>query len=466
MLFNSFNFWLVFPVVFFLYWLIPSSLRKVKTGYLIAVSYLLYLNYTPVYALILLSITLVTFWGARAIENSPHKKILIYTFAIMALLPLGLFKYYDFIVSNVNELLTLAHLKFTIPGLNWAIPIGISFFSFQAIGYLFDVYYGKEKAERSITDYILFVSFFPQIASGPISKASELLPQIKKVRPFVYSQAREGLKLLLWGMFLKVVVADRLGLYVNIIYENYTHYSGFNIFIATILYSFQIYADFAGYSLMAIGIAKTLGFDLINNFQRPYCSISITDFWRRWHISLSRWLKDYVYIPLGGSRCGKLRNYYNILITFLVSGIWHGANWTFVVWGLLHGMAQIGEKHLSIQVLKDNRMAVRLARIFLTFAFINFTWVFFRMNTLEDACLLMQRIVFSFSEGNVLTQERTSIMVGLPILILKEVKDEFFSDKFTFLNSMIMRWLVYLFLFTLIIFIGVLDSGQFIYVKF
>ena len=241
--------------------------------------------------------------------------------------------------------------------MHWAVPIGISFFSFQAYGYLADVYYRRTDCERNLRDYALFISFFPQIASGPISKAKDLLPQIKSLKTFDADKATQGLKLLLWGLFLKVVLADRLGLYVDSIYDNYTYQTGFSLFVASLCYSLQIYGDFAGYSLMAIGVAKVLGFDLINNFNRPYFATSITDFWHRWHISLSIWLRDYVYIPLGGSRCSKLRTYWNIFATFLVSGIWHGANWTFIIWGIIHGVAQIAEKALRLQKYEGGGIA-------------------------------------------------------------------------------------------------------------
>lgn len=357
MSFNSLSFWLIFPCIFALYWLIPSQYIRVKKWFLIIISYLLYINWKPGFALVLLGVTLITYWGAIAITRQKgvlRKRYLIYTFAFLGLLPLIIFKYYNFLNDSLTTMLDSMGMHFSLPGLNWAIPVGISFFTFQAIGYLFDVYYKRIEVEKSFSDYTLFVSFFPQISSGPISKATELLPQIKSPRPFAYEQGIQGLKFLLWGMFIKLVIADRLGLYVDIVYGNYIHYSGLNCLIASIFYSFQIYADFAGYSLMAMGVSKTLGYNIINNFRQPYLSISVTDFWRRWHISLSRWLKDYVYIPLGGSRCSKLRNYFNIFITFLVSGIWHGASWSFILWGVLHGIFQIIEKALHLQNYQGN----------------------------------------------------------------------------------------------------------------
>lgn len=284
--------------------------------------------------------------------------------------------------DSITSLLETAGLHFSLPGLNWAIPVGISFFTFQAVGYLLDVHHERIKAEKNFWDYALFVSFFPQVTSGPISTAKDLMPQIKNPHKFNYDQGRDGLRMLLWGMFLKCVVADRLGLYVDTVYANYEHFSGANCLIASVFYTIQIYGDFAGYSLMAIGIAKTLGFDLINNFNRPYFASSITEFWKRWHISLTRWLTTHVYINLGGNRCSKLRQYLNILITFFVSGLWHGANWTFVVWGAIHGFLQVIEKALAIDpkghyyVTVEKYVWLRPFRILLTFMLVNFAWIF------------------------------------------------------------------------------------------
>lgn len=356
-----------------------------------------------------------------------------------------------------------------MPGLNWAVPVGISFFTFQAVGYMLDVYHGRVKAEKNLLDYVLFVSFFPQVMSGPISKADELLPQIKNPHKFDYEQGKQGLKYLLWGMFIKLVIADRLGLYVDIVYANYIHYSGSSIFIASVFYTLQIYCDFAGYSLMAIGIARTLGFNLINNFKRPYLATSITDFWRRWHISLTRWLTQQIYIPLGGSRCSKPRTYWNIFVTFLVSGIWHGANWTFIVWGVMHGILQIIEKALGWQKYEGNNWAVKGIRIVVTFLLVNFAWVFFRMPSIGDAWGAIVRMFTAFGVPNLSDMGLagiTIIAMALPILIFKELREEFLPTKFTFLDSRITKWIICVCIFCMILLFGVLDGGQFIYVSF
>lgn len=477
MTFNSFPFWLVFLLIFGIYWLIPAKWNQWRKVFLIGVSYLLYMNWKPTFALVLLAITLVTYGGGYVLDKqvvngeklkdkSSRRKRLIWLFAVLSLLPLLVFKYYNFVNESVWSLLSSLGLRYELHGLSWAIPVGISFFTFQAVGYLFDVYYQRIKAEKSIVDYTLFVCFFPQIFSGPISKANELLPQIKKEHKFNYQQGVQGLKFLLWGMFLKLVLADRLGLYVDKVAASYEMYSGGTCVLSAIFYSLQIYGDFAGYSLMAIGVAKTLGFNLINNFNRPYFSVSITDFWRRWHISLSRWLKDYVYIPLGGSRCSKLRNYWNIFVTFLVSGIWHGANWTFIVWGLIHGFAQIIEKALGWNN-KESKGFVKLFRILGTFVLVTVAWIFFRMPTLSDAVLFIKHGVTDFGSPEVLSITNFAIyLMAIALVVFKETREEFFPSKLRFLNNRYVRWAEYVVVFSLILLCGALDSGSFIYGSF
>lgn len=475
MTFNSFSFWLVFPLIFGVYWLIPAKWNQWRKVFLIVVSYLLYMNWKPTFAFVLLAITLVTYGGGYLIDNQliddnelriKRRKRLIWLFAVLSLLPLLVFKYYNFVNESVWSLLSSLGLRYELRGLNWAIPVGISFFTFQAVGYLFDVYYQRIKAEKSVVDYALFVCFFPQIFSGPISKAKELLPQIKEGHQFNYEQGVQGLKFLLWGMFLKLVLADRLGLYVDKVAANYEMYSGGTCVLSAIFYSLQIYGDFAGYSLMAIGVAKTLGFNLINNFNRPYFSVSITDFWRRWHISLSRWLKDYVYIPMGGSRCSKLRNYWNIFVTFLVSGIWHGANWTFIVWGLIHGFAQIIEKVLGWNN-KESKGFVKLLRIVGTFVLVTVAWIFFRMPTLSDAVLFIKHGVTDFGSPEVLSITNFAIyLMAIALVVFKETREEFFPTKLRFLNNRYVRWAEYVVVFSLILLCGALDSGSFIYGSF
>lgn len=473
MLFNTLKFLLVFPLIFGTHWLIPAKYNQWRKAFLILVSYLLYMNFKPTFALVLFGITFVTYWGGQFLELKDgseelrvRRKRLVWCFALLALLPLLVFKYYNFLNESISDGLAAIGLQFSMPGLNWAVPVGISFFTFQAVGYMLDVYHRRIKAEKNFVDYVLFVSFFPQIASGPISKASELLPQIKKERTFSYAQAVSGLRYLLWGMFLKVALADRAGIYVDTVFSEYTKFSGLGCFIGSLLYSIQIYADFAGYSLMAVGIGKTLGFDLINNFKRPYFSVSITDFWRRWHISLSRWLKDYVYIPMGGSRCSKLKNYWNIFVTFLVSGIWHGANWTFIVWGIMHGVCQIIEKAFGWNK-KDYNGWARLGRVLLTFLIVTIAWTIFRSPSIGETIGYFAH--YASTSGQLIAEGSTlvyTLMALLP-LVIYEVIVEFFPAVYSKLYvKQWLRWVAYLGIFTLLMLIGVVDGSSFIYVSF
>lgn len=411
-------------------------------------------------------------WGGYLLEtqkNSNKRKHIAWLFALLGLLPLLVFKYYNFINNNLTDGLAAMGLKFSMPGLNWAVPVGISFFTFQAVGYMLDVYHGKVIAEKNLLNYVLFVSFFPQVTSGPISTAEDLMPQIKATHRFDYDQGKQGLKFLLWGMFIKLVIADRLGLFVDTVYANYIHYNGATCFVASVFYTLQIYCDFAGYSLMAIGIARTLGFNLSDNFRRPYFAISITDFWKRWHITLTRWLTQHIYIPMGGNRCSKARNYWNIFVTFLVSGIWHGANWTFIVWGCMHGVLQIIEKALGWQKYEGNKGFVKAIRILVTFLLVNFAWIFFRMPTISDTFGMIGQMVTNFGMPDLSGFGGSALLmsgIGLFALVFKDMRDEFFINKFLFLERKAVRWAVYIVLFCMILNFGVLDGGQFIYVSF
>lgn len=469
MIFNSFQFVWLFPIIFLIYWIITGRknaiYNKLSNALLIILSYALYLQWKPVYAFVLLGITLITYVGAILVNKYEQKKqILTSIFVILSILPLIIFKYYNFINDQLTVILNMCGAKTGLPGLNLAMPLGISFFSLQAVSYLIDVYKRKIPVEKNWWHYMLFVSFFPQIASGPISKANELLPQIKAKREFNYNQVVQGLKWLLWGMFLKVVVADQIGLQVDVVYQSYSLNSGLMLFVTSIFYIWQMYCDFAGYSFMALGVGQILGFELINNFQRPYFSVSVTEFWRRWHISLSRWLKDYVYIPLGGSKCSKVRNYWNILITFVVSGLWHGANWTFIIWGLIHGVVQVIEKITKTQKYEGRNIIIRLIRICITFMVFDLSMIFFRMPSLDDA-INVYHIMFTDISNFPTCWNYCSMLVA--IVLFKDLMDELNINKLRFLHSKItiIRWSTY-FLLILMIAISGVFGGQFIYSGF
>lgn len=469
MIFNTFQFLWAFPIIFFLVVLIGQrdklGLRNRKIGnyVLLAVSYLLYMQWEPLYVLILLWVTFITYIGARFLEKTKNGRIAFILFLILALSPLFFYKYYDFVIIQLNSLFVSFREKTVLRGLNWALPLGISFYTLQSVGYLFDVYKQRIRAEKNWWDYMLFVSFFPQIASGPISKAKDLLPQIKADRQLNYAQIVDGLKWLLWGMFLKVVVADNLGLRNNLVFNDFQSHGGIELVLCMISYAFQIYCDFAGYSFMAMGVGKILGFELINNFNRPYFSQSVTEFWHRWHISLSLWLKDYVYITLGGNRCSKIRNYLNIILTFLVSGIWHGANWTFIIWGGIHGVFQVFEKALGYNKRISVGM-VKSLRILITFVLVTFAWVFFRMPTLNDAILFLGCLV---EPGTVNIKEYVFPLALILIVFWKDFSDENQLKSLQLLDNKykMVRWTIYYLLLFSICVSGVF-GGLFIYSGF
>ena len=472
MIFNSFQFLWLFPIIFIIYYVLVYICRgrwKVVNLALIATSYGLYIQWNSVYALILLFETLITFFFARIIDSTKkQRKWLITVGVLLTLTPLFFFKYYSFVGEVIGDIIGLSGRGKFIES-NIIAPLGISFYTFQALGYLFDVYYDRIKSEKNWFDYMLFVCFFPQILSGPISKANSLLPQIKSKRVFNYAASVKALKWLIWGLFLKVAFSDRLGIFVDMVYAHYESNSGFTCLIASIFYSFQIYGDFAGYSLMAMGVGRLLGFNLVNNFNHPYLAFSITDFWRRWHISLSTWLKDYVYIPLGGSRCSRLRNYWNIFLTFLISGIWHGANWTFIIWGIFHGGVQIAEKAFGVQKHKPDNRFVLVMRILFTFCLVNFAWIIFRLPDMATATTVILKIFSDWSFRIDTPWGVPSIFYFGPIILvlLKDISDEYSIIKIKkSTHKVLVSRFFYFSLLIYIMLFGVLDSGSFIYASF
>lgn len=445
MLVNTLDFWWKFALIFLALTVILAFRRsrsgRVANYFLLAVSYAMVYFYSPMMAIVLLAVTLITYGGALIVSRRGGGKLKSAVFVLLGLLPLFAFKYYNFVNENLSAAFARIGIDTSLPGMNLAIPLGISFFSLQAIGYFLDVSRGHIKAERNLGDYMLFVAFFPQLASGPISKASDLLPQIKSERTFSYEQATSGLKWLLWGMFLKVIVADRISALIhNPLHYSY-YYDEVSVTASVFLYSFQIYCDFAGYSFMALGLGRLLGLELINNFERPYFAMSVTEFWHRWHRSLSIWLKDHIYIPLGGSRCGKAHNYANIFTTFLVSGLWHGANWTFVLWGGIHGGVQVAEKRFGLNKLQS-RGLVRVLRCLTTFAIVSIAWVFFAQPTAGDAIDVLGHM-FS-SEG----QAKIDLFIPLllvAVVLIKDIGDEFNIKNLRVLHHPlpIVRWTFY-----------------------
>lgn len=468
MLFNSFGFLIFFPIVCLGYFLIPSN--KYRNMFLLVASYYFYMNWEPVYALLILLSTFTTFvcslWVEKYHEYRCRKKLFLVANLVINLGILFLFKYFNFINESIFAVLDALGLRWNVPNLQLLLPVGISFYTFQAIGYSIDVYRGTIKAEKNFGIYALFVSFFPQLVAGPIERSANLLPQFRKKHNFDFDNAVEGGRLMLWGFFMKLCVADRLAMYVDSVYNNVSMHNGTSLLLATFFFTIQIYCDFGGYSLIAIGSAKVIGFSLMQNFRRPYFSQSIKEFWGRWHISLSSWFKDYVYIPLGGNRVKPIRHLVNLFITFLVSGVWHGAAWNFVIWGGLHGLYLILE-HLFMKKNSSKYRILHIVKVLYCFVLVSFAWIFFRSNTVGESFLIIEKI---FTEQGALFVDRTVLALGvlsLIILGLKDVSDEYASEiRFLHSNNIIIRYSSELFLLAFILLFAVLDGGQFIYFQF
>ena len=472
MLFNSFDFAIFMPIVFAIYWLLGKNVKN-QNLFLLAASYFFYAWWDWRYLSLVLVCSITNYSAGMLLkkyEKAKIRKMILTVCCLICFGILGVFKYYDFFVTSFVNAFSIFGIKMQIHTLNLILPVGISFYTFHTLSYTIDAYHGKFTPTKDIISFFLFVSIFPLAMAGPIERATNLLPQIYKKRTFSYDQTTEGMKLILWGLFMKIVIADRVCLYVDKVYNNATHESGLSLSVATFLFAVQIYCDFSGYSNMAIGIGKTMGFNFLKNFNRPYFSIGITDFWRRWHISLSSWLKDYIYIPLGGSHCSKWRNYWNIFVTFLVSGIWHGANWTFVVWGVLHGVFQIIEKMFGLQK-SDSKGIVKIFRIFITFLIVNLLWVFFRMPTISEAWYVICKIFTDFGNTDLFFAENSTmlyILFGVFMLFGKEIFDEFFPNRMKLFDNpkVYVRWVAYIVIFVSIMLVGVFDGGQFIYFQF
>jgi len=392
MLFNSLQFLIFFPIVVTLFFLLPQKRRWVL---LLIASYYFYMCWKVEYIVLIITSTLIDYFVAQKMaalkERVKRKKwLLISLFSNLGIL-FG-FKYFNFVNANVQAIFDQFNVFYGVPAFDVLLPVGISFYTFQTLSYTIDVYNGKTPVQNHLGIFAVYVSFFPQLVAGPIERSNRLLPQFFKKHKFSYERARYGLQQMMWGFFKKVVIADRLAIVVDAVYNNPSNYSGFALIVATVFFTFQIYCDFSGYSDIAIGSARVMGFELMENFKRPYFSKSISEFWKRWHISLSTWFRDYLYIPLGGNKVVKWKWYYNLFITFLVSGFWHGANWTFIVWGALHGTYLISSIILSkpkekiLKVLKlKNTTIHKLYQVSFTFALAVFAWIFFRANNLSDA---------------------------------------------------------------------------------
>ncbi len=492
MQFNSLKYIFYLIAVTLVYFIIPSRWKKVRNLWLLTVSYFFYMSWNPTYFLLILTSTTATYLcgllvGLLDTDTRLKKSARLITVILCAVLNLGIlmfFKYYSFLGNSVTAVLQSLNIAFDVPKFDLILPVGISFYTFQALGYSFDVYSKKIKAERDFGKYALFVSFFPQLVAGPIERSANLLGQFDEVHKLDYDNFRYGLPLIAWGLFKKMVIADRVAVAVNMVYNNAIGYSRAGFIIATLLFSVQIFCDFSAYTDIARGSARLLGFRLMENFRSPYFADNIRSFWRRWHISLTSWFKDYLYIPMGGSRVNKFRHYLNILVVFLVSGLWHGAGWTFVIWGALHGLFQIAG------MIKDSLFGklfprlkgkpvpgiVKLLRVLVTFLLVSFAWIFFRANTLSDAMLAINEMfinssALSLGDLGLDSKDWGISVLAILVLFIVEYKNSK-KDVFGLLakKNIFIRWTVlYVLIFAAIIFgaYGIsFEASQFIYFQF
>ena len=491
MLFNSTEFMIFFPITLIFYWIFPKKYRYIC---LFIASYTFYMFWNPKYALLMGTSTVVTFLSGVLIEKLKYKRTVVAFSFIINLAILIFFKYFDFLLQNINIVLSALNIQLINKPFDVILPVGISFYTFQALSYTIDVYRGEIKSEKNIIKYALFVSFFPQLVAGPIERSNNLLIQIEnleKVKRFDYERITEGLTLMLFGYFQKMVIADRAAILVDTVFNGYYEYNSMALILAAIFFAIQIYCDFGSYSLIAIGTAKVMGINLMENFNTPYFARSVKEFWGRWHISLSTWFRDYLYIPLGGNRCSNIRKSFNILVTFLVSGLWHGANFTFIAWGAIHGifhiieeqLKPIKEKYLNKFKIKTNAFSFALIEIIITFIIVDLAWIFFRAETIHDAIHYIQRIftridLWTLFDGTLYGLglnifEMNILIIALFILISFDlVKYTRKESIFEFLNkqNLYFRWFVMLFLIFYIIVYGKYGAGfdpkQFIYFQF
>ncbi len=486
MLFNSLQFLIFFPLITILYFALP---HKYRAGLLLIASCVFYMAFIPAYILILFFLIVIDYIAGILIEDAKGNRRKL--FLLMSLAAnigvLAIFKYYYFINENLLRIANFLDLNYPTPLLRIILPIGLSFHTFQAMSYTIEVYRSRQKAERNPIVYALYVMFYPQLVAGPIERPQHLIHQFYERHSFDYKRVTDGIKLMAWGLFKKVVIADRLAILVNQVYGAPQDYTGLPLILATVFFSFQIYCDFSGYSDIAIGAAQVMGFNLMNNFNRPYFSKSIAEFWKRWHISLSTWFRDYLYIPMGGNRVGRDRWRFNIFVTFLVSGLWHGANWTYVIWGALNGfymLCSYGTGGLRKKInnftgLERYRPLHNYIRILLTFSMVSFAWIVFRSKNMSDAIYIITHIFRG--TGGAETGHLKSGLTGLGLsnheLAIAAASILFMEfvhvvQRHRSIRHMLserpawFRWTIYYSLLFGIIFFGVFKDTQFIYFQF
>jgi len=476
MIFNSIQFVIFFIVVTSVYFSLPHKYRWLL---LLLSSCYFYMAFVPIYILILGFTIVVDYFAGILIEDAKGKRRKLYL--VMSLVAnvgvLAVFKYWNFIAENFGFLSTSLGWGASLPYLSILLPIGLSFHTFQAMSYTIEVYRGHQQAERHFGIYSLYVMFYPQLVAGPIERPQNLLHQFRENHPFDFERVSEGLREMLWGFVKKLVIADRLSLYVDAVYNNPDQHNGPTFILATVFFAIQIYCDFSGYSNIAIGAAKVMGFKLMTNFNRPYFARNISEFWKRWHISLSTWFKDYLYISLGGNKVSIPRWYFNLFFVFLISGLWHGANWTFIIWGALNGFylvfalvtQNLRNKMNKLTGLTRVPFIYKTVQILLTFILTCFAWIFFRANSLQDATFIIKKM--AGFKGPVWYENPSMLLYSFGavlLLFIAESKQEYFRGSISLINNKhwLVRMAVYSILIIIILLVGVFDGGQFIYFQF
>ena len=500
MQFNSIDFMIFFPVVLAIYFIFPSKAREI---WILIASYYFYMSWNPIYALLIAGSTVVTFLGAILMQkgfrtvgprNVRYKKFILILCLFINVGILGVFKYGNFVVESINRILGVLHITTISRRFDLLLPVGISFYTFQALGYIIDVYRNDVEVEKNMVRYALFVSFFPQLVAGPIERSKNLLSQMRniaKIKLWNAKRVTSGAILMVWGYFMKMVIADRVSILVDTVFDNYRMYGSTELIIAAIGFAVQIYCDFGSYSMIAMGAAKIMGFELMENFNAPYLARNIRDFWRRWHISLSTWFKDYLYIPLGGNRTSGGSKSINVMIVFLVSGLWHGADWSFAAWGGIHGFYQVAadflkpykEKLQEKLKIKTNCFSWGFLQTIVTFGLVVFAWIFFRSDSVIDALGFVKRIfvkptpwllfdggIFGLGLDRV---EMNILTVSIFLLLLVDLvryKMKITIDVFLMEQNLWFEWVAIIGIIIMIFVFGeygpTFDSQKFIYFQF
>ncbi len=477
MLFNSLSYAIFLPIIFILHWLLPHKYRWIL---LLIASYYFYMSWNAKYVFLIFFTTLISYVSSLLIEKYQDKKKLILFISIFICIGILIFfKYLNFFFEIINELLNIFNIHTNKIVLNILLPVGISFYTFQTLSYVIDVYRGNIKAEKHFGYYALFVSFFPQLVAGPIERPENLLPQLKKERTFDYDKAIYGLKLMAYGFFKKIVVADNLASYIDKVYNNLNSYQGFSLVLVSIFFTIQIYCDFSGYSDIAKGSASLLNIELMDNFKSPYFSTTVKEFWSKWHISLSSWFKDYIYIPLGGNRCSKIRHYFNLLVTFLISGLWHGANITYVIWGGINGLLQIFEDLFHIKKENNIYSLKWFIKVIITFIIMTLTWIFFRAQNINEALYVFNNMFIGITNfKNYIVSGLYSFDVTplyliihlliylLPLTIIDCLNVKYDIIKLINNKNIFIRYSIYFILIIVILLLHYVGEVNFIYFQF